>query len=494
MTRSVSYLALDLGAESGRAIIGEFDGEQLRLEEAHRFSNVSVCLPDGLHWDTLRLWTDIKQGICLAARKAQGRLLSVGLDTWGVDFGLLDRDGALIFNPYHYRDGRTDGMLDEAYRRMPRQEIFEHTGIQFLALNSLYQLLSMVVRRSPALDVAQTLLFTPDLFNYWLAGCKVSEFSIATTSQCYDPRRDDWARPMLEKLGIPTHIFAKVVPSGTLLGPLASFVAEEVGVSDLSVVAPACHDTGSAVAGVPATGPGFGWVSSGTWSIAGAEISQPIVNAQSLANNFTNEGGVGHTIRFCRNIMGLWLVQECRRTWARQGEELSYPKLTAMAAEAKPLRSVVDPDCVDFLKPGDMPSRIRVYCRRTGQPVPETKGEIVRCALEGCALKYRWVLERAEEMLGQRLEPIHLVGGGTQNQVLSQFAADALGRQVVTGPVEATALGNIIAQAIAMGQVESLAEGREIIRNSFPLQTFEPSGQPRWDEAYGKLVELMESA
>jgi rhamnulokinase len=388
-------------------------------------------------------------------------------------------------------------MLEEAFRRVPREEVFAQTGIQFMPLNSLFQLLSMAVAGSPALDIAETFLTMPDLFNYWLTGRKVSEFSIATTTQCYDPRVEDWARPLLEGLGIPTQIFPQIVPPGTILGDLLPPVAEEVrlkAAGSLPVIAPACHDTGSAVAAVPAEGPGFAWVSSGTWSILGAELPTPVINEQSLAYNFTNEGGACKTFRFCRNIMGLWLVQECRRTWARQGEELSYDELTRMAAEAQPLQAVLDPDHGEFLKPGDMPARIRAFCQARGQPVPDSKGAIVRCALESVALKYRWVLERCEEMLGRRLEPLHIVGGGTRNRLLSQFAADAMGRQVVTGPIEATATGNIVVQAMASGDLASLDEGREVVRNSFELTSFEPTSQSGWDDAYARLLTIMKHA
>jgi rhamnulokinase len=431
----------------------------------------------------------------LIARELGGDLAGIGLDTWGVDFSLLDRDGALVSNPYHYRDGRTDGMLEEAFRRVPREEIFEQTGIQFMPLNSLIQLLSMVVNRSPALDIAETFLTMPDLFNYWLTGRKVCEFSNATTTQCYDPRRQDWAHPMLEQLGIPTHVFPEIVPPGTVLGPLSTSVAEEVGLSPrggLPVIAPACHDTGSAVAAVPAQGSGFAWISSGTWSIMGAELSDPVINEQSLAFNFTNEGGVCDTFRFSKNIMGLWLVQECRRTWARQGQEYSYDELTQMAAQAEPFQAVIDPDYSSFLRPGDMPARIQAYCQMTNQTVPQGKGEIIRCALEGIAFKYRWVLERVEEMLGHRLEPLHIVGGGTQNRLLSQLTADAIGRRVVTGPTEATATGNIIMQAMALGHLASLEEGRQVVRNSFEVITFEPTGESGWDDAYARFVSVLE--
>jgi rhamnulokinase len=491
MSNQLEFLAFDLGAESGRAVLGQFDGERLRLSEVHRFPNGPVRLPDGLHWDVLRLWTEIKRGLTLAIQQGAD-LAGIGLDTWGVDFGLLDRDGALISNPYHYRDSRTDGMLEEAFRRVPREEIFAQTGIQFMQLNSLYQLLAMVVSRSPALDIAETFLTMPDLFNYWLTGRKVCEFSIATTTQCYDPRKRGWAFPLLEKMGIPIHIFPEIVPPATILGELLPSVAEEVGVSGLPVIAPACHDTGCAVAAVPAKGPDFAYISSGTWSLMGAELPEPVINEQSLAFNLTNEGGVGGTFRFLKNITGLWLVQECRRTWARQGEEFSYDELTQMAAQAKPLQSVVDPDYPEFLKPGDMPARIRAFCERTGQPVPQSKGEVIRCVLESLALKYRWVLERLEEILGRRLEPVHIVGGGTQNWLLNQFAADATGRRVVTGPIEATAAGNVIAQMMALGHIGSLAEGRQIVRNSFDVATYEPRGGAEWDEAYSRFLAMME--
>jgi rhamnulokinase len=495
MSGQSSFLAFDLGAESGRAMLGQFDGERVRLSQMHRFPNGPVRLPDGLHWDVLRLWTEIKKGLALTAEAHGAGLAGVGLDTWGVDFGLLDRDGALVSNPYHYRDDRTDGMVEEACRRVPRAEIFEYTGIQFMQLNSVYQLLAMVVNDSPALGIADTFLTMPDLFNYWFTRRKVCEFSNATTTQCYDPRTGDWAWPLLERLGIPSHIFPEIVPTATVIGELLPAVVEEVNAPELAglpVIAPACHDTGSAVAAVPAAGADFVYISSGTWSLMGTELQEPAINEKSLAFDFTNEGGVGGTFRFLKNIMGLWLVQECRRTWAREGEAFSYDELTQMAAEAAPLQALVDPDYADFLKPGDMPSRMRAFCEKTGQPVPQSNGEVVRCALESLALKYRWILERLEEILGRRLEPIHIVGGGSQNRLLNQFAADATGRVVVTGPVEATAVGNVIVQMMAMGQIGSLEEGRQIVRNSFEVATYEPTGSPEWDEAYGRFLAIVE--
>ena len=488
------FLAFDLGAESGRAIVGQFDGECLQLRDLHRFPNGPVRLPDGLHWDVLRLWTEIKQGIGLALRDHGRDLGSIGIDTWGVDYALLDRDGALVGNPYHYRDARTDGMLEKAFRRVPRAEIFAQTGIQFLPINSLYQLLAMAVRNSPQLEIARTFLTIPDLFNQWLTGQAVCEFSNATTSQCYNPHQGDWARDMLERLGIPTGIFPSIVPPGTNLGPLLPQIAEEVDLppqARLSVIAPACHDTGSAVVAVPAAAPHFAWISSGTWSVVGAEVPDALIDDRSLGYNFTNEGGASGTFRFSRNVMGLWLVQECRRTWLQQGEEYDYGALAGMAAQAEPFQAVVDPDHGEFLKPGDMPARIRSYCRATGQPQPQDKGAVLRCALEGIALKYRWVLERLEEVLGYRLDPLHIVGGGTQNRLLSQLTADATGRQVIAGPVEATAAGNVLMQMMALGQIDSLSSAREVVRRSFDLAVYEPGSGAGWDEAYGRLLAMI---
>ena len=450
---TANFVALDLGAESGRAILGRFDGRQLSLSEVHRFPNGPIRVPgkDGrvsLHWDALRLWDEVKQGIAAAAR--EGPLAGIGVDAWGVDFGLLNRSGRLTGNPYHYRDSRTDGMLAEAFARLPRDQIFEQTGIQFLQINSLYQLMAMALSRAPELTAAATLLPMPNLFNYWLTGQAVCEFSIATTTQCYDPRLGTWARPLLAAMEIPIDIFPEITPPGTVLGPLQPSVVEEVGLSPVPVIAPACHDTGSAAAAVPALGSDFAWISSGTWSVMGAELLQPVITPQSLAYDFTNEGGAGGSFRFCKNITGLWLLQECRRTWAGQGDVRSYAEWTEMAAGASPFLSVIDVDEADFAKPGDMPERIRAYCRRTGQSVPGEKGALVRCILEGIALKYRLVLERLEVMLGHSLEPIHIVGGGTQSRLLSRFTADATGRTVITGPIEATAAGNILVQAVSL--------------------------------------------
>lgn len=482
---TLNLLALDLGAESGRAILGRFDGARVTLEEIHRFANEGVRVNDSLHWDTARLWSEIK----LALARAPREVASIGLDTWGVDFGLLDRDDHLIGNPFHYRDARTDGMMDAVFQIVARQEIFEQTGIQFMPINTLYQLFAM--RRAPALDAAQTFLMMPDLFNFWLTGRKASEFTIATTSQCYDPRAQGWATALLERLEIPARIFPDIVPPATILGSLARSVVAETGLNDARVIASGCHDTAAAVAAVPAAQDDFVYLSSGTWSLMGVETRAPIITPAALANNFTNEGGVAGTFRFLKNIMGLWLLQECRRAWTRAGETFSYADLTRLAAIAPRFVALIDPDDARFLHPADMPAQIQAYCADTRQSTPRTHGEIARCIFEGLALKYRWTLERIEEMIGRCVRAIHIVGGGAQNKMLCQFAADATARPVIAGPIEATALGNVLMQAIALGQIASLADARQVVRASFPLVTYEPRETASWDDAYARFLKFV---
>jgi len=495
MTATRNYLAVDLGAESGRTIVGSLDGVHLTLAETHRFTNGPVQLPDGLHWDVLRLWSDIKAGIAASSAKFNPfrQIESIGLDTWGVDFALLDKNKSLLSNPFHYRDLRTDGMLDEAFKRMSRADIFTNTGIQFMQINTLYQLLAMVMQKSPVLDVAQRYVSIPDLFNYWLSGLITNEFTHATTTQCLDPRKGDWATPVLDAFDIPTHLFGPITDSGTLIGTLLPDIAEETGASGVRIVVPACHDTGSAVVAVPAlTGnQDFAWISSGTWSIMGVEVREPSLSAKALEYNLTNEGGVFGTWRLSKNIMGLWLAQECRREWSRQGEDLSYDAMTRLAAESDAFLSVIDPDDSMFLHPGDMPARIKKYCADTNQSVPQTKGQILRVALESLALKYRLVLERLEELTGKRFDPIHIIGGGTKNRLLNRLTADATGRTVITGPVEATAIGNILMQAIGLKHLNSLADAREVVRASFEPEVYEPKQSESWDDAYARLKKVM---
>lgn len=493
MAVETSFLAVDLGAESGRAVLGRFDGERMALEEVHRFPNTPVRLPDGLHWDVLRIVQEVKTGLAKAVGNG-GRLQSLGVDSWGVDFALLDRDGALISNPYHYRDSRTDGMDERAFDRVPKEEIYATTGIQFLPINTLYQLLAM--EDSPLLETAQTLLMIPDLISYWITGVGACESTNASTTQLYDPRSGSWAYGLLEKLGLPSRIFGEIIPPGTQLGLLLPDVAEETGIEgDLPVTAVASHDTASAVVAVPAEDENFAYISSGTWSLMGVELSAPAFTPEGMHANFTNEGGFEGTTRFLKNVMGLWLLQECRRTWARQGRDYSYEELARLAETSPSTGSVLDPDHPAFLRPGDMPDRIRRYCRETGQGPPGDPGAVVRCVLESLALKYRWVIERAEEITSRQVDIIHIVGGGVRNALLCQLTADATRRPVRAGPVEATALGNLMVQAYSRGYLGSLEEIRVAVRTSpVEVRDYLPAGsEDEWTDAYERFRRIMDA-
>ena len=490
MTSSHHYLAIDLGAESGRAMHATLADGRLSIEEIHRFINLPVRVPDGYHWDALYQWSEIKAGMAVAARSGL-QYSSIGLDTWGVDFGLLDRNGALLGNPFYYRDARTDGMIEESLKRLTREQIFTKTGAQFSSFNTLNQLLSMALDKSPFFEIAEVLLTMPDLFNYWMSGVVANEFTNATTTQCLNPLTHDWDRDVLAAMDIPARLFQPVINPGTVLGPLLPNVAADTGLKDVSVVAPACHDTGSAVVAVPMQNSDCAWISSGTWSIIGAEVPEPNLSEKALAYNFANEGSVFGAWRLLKNVVGLWIVQECRRYWKKHGEDLNYAELTQMAEEAKPFLAVIDPDNDLFIYPGRMPEKIQEYCAETGQAVPQTKGEILRVVLESLALKYRFVFGRLEELVGKHLNPIHIIGGGSQNRLLNQFTANSTGRMVVTGPVEATAVGNVLMQAIALGHLGSLAEARALVRASFDVETYQPGNPAQWDQAYSTLLDLI---
>lgn len=488
------YLAVDLGAESGRVVAGLFDGSRVRLEELHRFPNGPVPMAGSLRWNVLRLWSEILDGLSKAAQSYSASAVSVGVDTWGVDYVLLTRDNEMVGQPYCYRDPRTHGVMEQTFTRIPRKEIFSATGLQFMPINTLYQLIAMQLHQPQWLEQAHRFLMMPDFLHWLLSGSQVVEFTNATTTQCLDPTRRDWAVDLLRKLHIPTDIFPQVVTPGTGLGKLRAEVAERCRLPRLEVVAPATHDTGSAVAAIPTDLTGtarWAYISSGTWSLMGLELPQPVLSARALELNVTNEGGIDGTYRLLKNIMGLWLVQECRRSFERSGRALSYAQITHLAAEAKPFRSLVDPDAPAFLAPADMPSEIRTWCQSKGQPLPGTEGEFIRCVLESLALKYRIVLEWLEELGGERVEVIHIVGGGTQNELLNQFTANACGRPVITGPVEATALGNVLIQARTSGAVGSLAEIRSVVKASSAVQTYEPKDQGQWSEALGRFRELL---
>lgn len=492
MAKSVNLLAFDIGAESGRVILGRLDRGFIRLEEIYRFPNGPVPVFDHIYWDFLRLWNEMRYGLSLAAQVTSGDLTSLGVDTWGVDFALLGDDDTLVGNPHHHRDKRTDGIMEYTFQRVPREEIYQTTGIQFMQINSLFQLVAMVKARSPALAYAKTFLGTPELFNFWLSGVKASEFTHATTTQCYNPITGKWAYSLLKKLEIPAYIFGEIVPPGVVLGTLLPSVARECRSPEIPVITTASHDTGSAVAAVPTSHPDYIYISSGTWSLMGVEVHQPVITPESLAYNLTNEGGAENTFRLLRNIMGLWILQECRREWTSLDQTLSYDDLTTLAAKAPPFGSIILANEPRFLHPNDMPARVQAFCAETNQLIPQTKGEIARCVLESLALEYRWVAEGLEKVIGRPLPTIHIIGGGSRNRLLNQFTADATAKTVISGPSEATSIGNILVQAIAMGEISSIAEGRDIVCNSCEMTTYEPHETAAWDEAYARYLKLKE--
>lgn len=494
MKNKKRFLAFDLGASGGRGMVGTLESGKLYIEELHRFPNGPTKILGSLYWNVLKLFEEMTDALSLYVNQHGKELSGIGFDTWGVDFGLLGKDGTLLGNPYHYRDSRTDGMVAEACKRVSRQEIFETTGIQFMQLNTLFQLFSMVVSHSPILEAADTMLLMPSLFTYFFTGRKVNEFSHATTTQMYDPRAGTWAYGLLKQLGIPTDMLADIVPPGTIVGDLFPAIADTTGLGNVPVIASATHDTASAVAAVPAKGEDWAYLSSGTWSLLGLEVKEPIINEDSLRYNLTNEGGVGNTFRFLKNIMGLWLVQECKRMWDREGKVLDYGDLTREAETARPFVAAVDPNDNMFLNPPDMPEAIVQFCRNTKQQPPATKGEFVRCALESLALKYRNVLEKFEQLRGKPVDVLHIVGGGVQNTLLCQFTANAIGKPVIAGPVEATAIGNVIVQALATGDISSIEEARELVRQSYDTVTYEPQETDRWEEVYQRFREFLEKS
>ena len=489
MSATANFLAIDLGAESGRCTVGCFDGGRLSLHEVHRFPNSAVPTLGRLEWDALRIFTEIKAGIGKAVQQFGPDLKSLALDAWGVDFALLDDHGELLGNPYSYRDPQTQGMLDEALRRVPVSEIYAETGNCFSPINTLYQLLALTTRRSPRLAAAHTLLMVPDLFNYWLTGSKVAEYTEASTTQFLDPYRRDWNLSLLERLGIRTDIFPEIVHPGSALGKLVPDVADETGAKDVRVFAPASHDNASAVATIACESESL--ITSGTWCTLGMELQQPLINERTLAGNFTNEGGVCDTITLFRLITGLWLIQECRRTWAGGGRLMSYDEICDMAETAPPFVAVIDVDAPDFLGVGHMPERIQAYCRRTGQAVPETPASIARTIFESLALKFHSVFGILERVVGSRLNTLQIIGGGALNCLLDQYTADAINRPVCAGPVEATTVGNLLMQLMPLGYVGSLAEGRELVKVSFPTTAYEPLDPAAFHEPYERLVRVM---
>ncbi|MDD5602700.1 MAG: rhamnulokinase [Eubacteriales bacterium] len=491
----LKVLAFDYGASSGRAVLGTYDGEKIALEDIHRFANDPVMAAGSFYWDTLRLYHEMKQGLLKALKGGHGDIAGMAIDTWGVDFGLIGPSGNLIGMPYHYRDARTDGIMEKAAEILPLKEIYKITGIQFLKFNTIFQLLAMKLSRRPELEAADKMLFMPDLFAYFLTGEKNSEYTIASTSQLINAVSGTWSEKLISALGFDRNLFAGIIQPGTIAGKISGNVAEELGIERIPVIAVAEHDTGSAVMSVPAgmgSGGKFAYLSSGTWSLLGIESDKPVLSDSAYKYNYTNEGGFNRTIRLLKNIMGLWIHQECKRAWDKEDVPLSFDELEDMASDAEPFRSFIDVDDDIFFTPGGMPEKIAGYCRDSGQPVPESKGSIVRCVMESLAMKYRSAVEGLEEIAGYRLPLLHIVGGGSRNVLLCRYTANAIGRPVITGPVEATATGNILCQLIALKELKGIKDAREIVRKSFPSVEYQPEDTNAWDEAYAKYMSVCE--
>ncbi|HTV12439.1 MAG TPA: rhamnulokinase family protein [Acidimicrobiales bacterium] len=483
-------ISVDLGANSGRVAVGRFDGKRVTVTEVKRFPNVPVQVNGRLYWDALRLYDGILEGLRAAARDGQGPVASVAVDGWGVDFALLDRAGHLLGNPVHYRDRRTEKAFSEVCEKVPPKELFAATGVQLMAINTVHQLWSMRAARDPALDAAAAMVMVPDLVNFWLSGQVAQEWTEASTTQCYDLARGDWAWGVLDRLELPKQLFGQVKPSGTVLGALRPEVVDASGLPGTSVIAGASHDTAAAIAAIPFEAPGAIYVSSGTWSVLGTEVPAPIVDDSAFAANLTNEGGPYGTVQLMSNLTGLWLLQECVRSWSLSGQDFTLPELLALAGAAPPLRSLVDPNAATFAAPGDMPARIAGACHASGQEVPQSAGEVVRCILESLALAYRQTAELVARVSSRPATAVHVVGGGSLNELLCQWTADATGLPVLAGPSEASELGNLLVQAVALGELASADDARSVARASFPPVLYEPRARDRWDEASERFRQL----
>jgi rhamnulokinase len=487
----MAILAYDLGASSGRALLGRLTTDnKLVVEELHRFPNDPVQVGGRMYWDILRLFHEIKQGLLKA--KHQGiELQSMGIDSWAVDFGLIGKNGELLGNPYHYRDPHTEGMMEDVIQQLGKEHLFRRTGLQFLPFNTIYQLAALKKANSPILEQADLLLMIPDLLRYFLTGEKKAELTNASTTQLLNPHMKQWDNELMQALDLVPTILPETVEAGTTIGVLSQQVCTELGMPSIPVIAVGEHDTASAVAAVPAADSSFAYISCGTWSLLGTELSEPILSEQALAWNFTNEGGVYGTTRLLKNIMGLWIIQECKRAWDKEGKSFSFAELTVLAEQSQPFQRIIDPDDLMFLNPVHMPRQIQQYCAETNQSVPQSEGELIRCVVESLALKYRLTLERTEQLTDQRFNGLHMVGGGINNTLLCQFTANAIGREVWAGPVEASAIGNLIVQYIALGQITDLQEARAIIKQSFPLQSYEPQLRDLWEKAYADFLSFI---
>jgi rhamnulokinase len=483
------YLAFDFGAESGRAVLAHLQSGILTIKEVHRFANDPIECGGSLHWDVPKLWLEVRNAL---ANLPETELASVGVDAWGVDFALLGERGELLQNPYHYRDRRTEGVMEEVFKKVTREEIYQATGIQFMPINTLYQLFAAQRDTPNIIDAAKCLLTIPDLFNYWLSGNAVCEFTNATTTQMVDPITRTWATPLMQRLELPAHLPAPIVEPGSIIGTLLPGIAGRSSLVGTTIVAPACHDTGSAVAAISARD-GTGFLSSGTWSLLGTELDAPVITSDALRLNFTNEGGVNGTTRLLKNVMGLWILQCCRQSWALQGCCSDYRELLELVPREAAFGHLIDPDDESFLRPTDMLIAIDKFCKRTHQPSPRSPGAYVRTVLESLAFKYRIVLRNLELVSGRCMEQIRVIGGGSKNRLLNQWTADATGRKVLAGPAEATALGNVAMQILATGGASSLREVRAVIDRSFPTEVFEPLETDKWDEQAQRFEQYCES-
>ena len=493
--KSQKHIGIDLGGESGRVMLSHFDGDQIRLTEKHRFATGGVEIAETLRWDVLHFWREIQNGLSAVAAEEKDGIASVGVDTWGVDFVLLDKNDEMLGLPWHYRDKRNVGMLDKVTRDLSKSELFQQTGIQFIEINTLYQLAAAVEQNPVLLEQAQRLLMIPDFLHWCLSGKAVTEFTNATTTQCFNPQIRDWAWPVLEKLRIPSQMFTEIVGPGTCIGTLRNSVSHSTGLPSIDVIAPATHDTGSAVAAVPVSkehGENWAYISSGTWSLVGVETSTPILTDEAMQLNVTNEGGVDGTWRLLKNVMGLWLVQRLKVAFDAASDQMTYAELTQRARDASPFAALIEPDHQLFLNPPNMFDAVREFCRATHQSEPSDAGQAVRCVLESLALKYRHVLTSLEKLSGKKADVLHIVGGGSQNGLLNQFVANATQIPVIAGPVEATVLGNVLVQCRAAGELSSLADIREVVRRSSELVQYEPEERDEWAAATQRFEQLKE--
>lgn len=491
MSGRAEYLAVDMGASAVRVVHGRFDGSRFELSELGRYRNEPVQVMGDLHWDVLGLWRRLVECLTRHGRDGGAVAAAIGVDTWGVDFALLDERGSLLGNPYHYRDHRTDGTPERLASRLPGGRLYACTGIQVMQINTLYQLWAMAEASDPRLTAADRLLMMPDLFAFWLSGVQAGEYTITSTSQMLDASRRDWATDLLADLKLPVNFLPRLVEPGTVLGNVRPALAEKIsGFESVQVIAVAGHDTASAVAAIPELDDASVFISSGTWSLVGVEVEEPILSERARELNFTNEGGVGGTVRLLKNVAGLWLLQECRRLWREEGSELGWEEILARAEEVAPFRCLIDPDAPEFLSPSDMIAAIRDYSRRTGQPQPGEVGEVARCCLESLALRYRWVVEALESLTGRQLDTIRIVGGGSRNHLLNQLTADACGRPVIAGPVEATSLGNLMIQTIGTGRLPDVAAGRRAVADSVQRRRFDPRPEGHWQQAFERFLSL----